>query len=483
MAKKNIRSEYLQQLIEDKNGLQEKLKEVTKSTIESIMGENIENKLRKIISEDEDSFIEDEVEDGSIDDLGGNEGETEAEETTDGSEGEKAEEENGEEASEVTADTESGEAAETEAAPEDDIWNGLEKFRGADGEYDLTGMDTENLIKVMQVMKPADGIRVVKNEDGTITLNDDETEKEYIIDIDATETTAEDGAAASEEGMEESKQAECNEETQLGYTDDFQNKTAMTTPSNQEPANPKATYSMDGGAPTGDGKRWANKGDNKPFTASKSEDGVNEEQEFEIEIEDGCEGGKCDGEEKVNETMTTQEEGPYNRGAGMVHTNTNDKAAKGRNASAGGEKASGTADNSYSKAQLENIMRKANAIFRENKELKALVPKLQQQMMESIVINKSMGNVMKIVMENTTSINEKKGILKRFTGVKTIEESDKLYQTISEELKREGKTMNMNNVMNQQLAESKNKMVETPMFQSEDLSKTLDLIQRLNKIK
>lgn len=30
----------------------------------------------------------------------------------------------------------------------------------------------------------------------------------------------------------------CNE-TELGYTDNFQNKTAMTTPSNNEPANPK----------------------------------------------------------------------------------------------------------------------------------------------------------------------------------------------------------------------------------------------------
>ena len=94
-----------------------------------------------------------------------------------------------------------------------------------------------------------------------------------------------------------------------------------------------------------------------------------------------------------------------------------------------------------------------------------------------------MGNVMRIVMENSTTLNEKKDILKRFTGVKTIEESDSLYKTISEELKREGKTMNVNNVINSQLAESKNSVVETPMYQSEDLSKTLDLINRLNKIK
>ena len=467
---KNIRSEYIKQLIEDKNSLENKLSEVTKETIKSIIDENVGDKLRQIISEDEDSFIEDEVEDDSTasseEDGDDAETETEVDDTA----------ENGDETTDVdvedtvTDTVDDGKEDSDIDATEDDVWNDLEQYKGEDGEYDLTGMDADNLIKVMQVMKPTDGIRVVKNDNGTITLSDDETEKEYIIDIDAE---GEDGLGDfdSEEGVEESKK-HCNEGANLGYTDDFQNKTAMTTPPNNEPANPKTTYSMDGGAPTGTEKRWANQGSKAPY-----DEDVNEECEYEVEIDDDKK------EDEVNETMTTQEQGPYNRGDGMVHTNTNSKAAKGRNAHAGGKQISGTGDNSYSNTQLENIMRKANAIFNENKELKALVPKMQQQMMESIVINKSMGNVMRIVMENSTTLNEKKDILKRFTGVKTIEESDSLYQTISEELKREGKTMNVNNVINSQLAESKNSVVETPMYQSEDLSKTLDLINRLNKIK
>lgn len=471
---KNIRSEYIKQLIEDKNSLENKLSEVTKETIKSIIDENVGDKLRQIISEDEDSFIEDEVEDDSTasSEEDGDDAATDAETETEVDDTA----ENGDETTDVdvedtvTDTVDDGTEDSDIDATEDDVWNDLEQYKGEDGEYDLTGMDADNLIKVMQVMKPTDGIRVVKNDNGTITLSDDETEKEYIIDIDAE---GEDGLGDfdSEEGVEESKK-HCNEGTNLGYTDDFQNKTAMTTPPNNEPANPKTTYSMDGGAPTGTEKRWANQGSKAPY-----DEDVNEECEYEVEIDDDKK------EDEVNETMTTQEQGPYNRGDGMVHTNTNSKAAKGRNAHAGGKQISGTGDNSYSNTQLENIMRKANAIFNENKELKALVPKMQQQMMESIVINKSMGNVMRIVMENSTTLNEKKDILKRFTGVKTIEESDSLYQTISEELKREGKTMNVNNVINSQLAESKNSVVETPMYQSEDLSKTLDLINRLNKIK
>lgn len=468
MASNNIRSQYVQQILEDKNSLEEKLKEVTQSTVTSIIGEKVENKIRKILSEGDDSFIEDEVDDVKTDADTDVDDETSDTEVTDDTEVLDKPVEDGDETKtddDTVADAEV--VDDTEGADDEnaDLWNDLEQYQGEDGEYDLTGMDADAVIKVMKVLKPEDGVRVVKNDNGTITLSDDETEKEYIIDVDCSDESGADDA------VEESKKPNCNE-TELGYTDNFQNKTAMTTPSNNEPANPKTTYSMDGGAPTGTEKRWANKGNIAPF-----DEDVNEEVEFEIE----CDGTNCD-KEKVDETMTTQEQGPYNRGNGMVHTNTNSKAAKGRNAHAGGQQISGTADNSYSEAKLESIKRKANAIFNENKELKALVPQMKQQLMEAIVINKSMGNLMKIVMENSTSLNEKKEIFARFSGVKTIEESDNLYKTISEELKREGKTINVNNVINSQLAESKNNIVETPMYQSDDLSQTLSLMKRMSRL-
>ena len=467
MASNNIRSQYVQQILEDKNSLEEKLKEVTQSTVTSIIGEKVENKIRKILSEGDDSFIEDEVDDVKTDT------DTDVDDETTDTTDTDAEvlDEPVEDGDETKTDDDTVADAEvvddTEGADDEnaDLWNDLEQYQGEDGEYDLTGMDADAVIKVMKVLKPEDGVRVVKNDNGTITLSDDETEKEYIIDVDCSDECGADDA------VEESKKPNCNE-TELGYTDNFQNKTAMTTPSNNEPANPKTTYSMDGGAPTGTEKRLANKGNIAPF-----DEDVNEEVEFEIE----CDGTNCD-KEKVDETMTTQEQGPYNRGNGMVHTNTNSKAAKGRNAHAGGQQISGTADNSYSEAKLESIKRKANAIFNENKELKALVPQMKQQLMEAIVINKSMGNLMKIVMENSTSLNEKKEIFARFSGVKTIEESDNLYKTISEELKREGKTINVNNVINSQLAESKNNIVETPMYQSDDLSQTLSLMKRMSRL-
>ena len=478
----NIRSEYLQQVINDKNMLEEQLKNVTKSTIQSIIGENIEKKLRKIILESGDEFIEDEIEDTETIDSSSDV--NASPESNDGSETDNIE---SSETNDVTAEIsdetqdivgDEGGEGETEVvdasienneegSSEEDVWGEVEQFKGEDGEYDLTGMDMGNLLKVMKVMTPEDGIRVIKNDNGTITINDQEANKEYVVDINSE--CSESGECETETSSETDDNMN---ESNLGYTDNFQNKTAMTTPSNKEPANPKTTYSMDGGAPTGTEKRWANQGDKAPYNEE-----VNEE--FEIELD----------EDEINETMTTQEQGPYNRNTGMVHTNTNTKAAKGRNAHAGGQQISGTGDNSYSNAQNENInniKRKANAIFLENKELKKLIPVMRQKIMEAIVINKSMGNVIRILTENSTSTQENKYILSRIKSVTTIEESDRLYGTISEELTREGRKLNnLNEKINSQLSESRiaDNNPEPPMYQVEDMSKVLNLMKRVNNIK
>ena len=306
-------------------------------------------------------------------------------------------------------------------------------------------MDAEDVIKVLKVMKPEDGVRVVKNDDGNIELTDDETNKEYIIQLDVDDESC-DGCD------DDDSLGEAENHGNVGYTDDYQKKTAMTTPDNHEPADPSKTYSMDGGVPTGTEKPFPGKGYKAPF------------------------------DKDVNEAMTTQEQGAYNRGTGMVHTNTNSKAAKGRNSHAGGKQIHGTADNSYSEAQMESIKRKANEIFRENKELKSLLPNLKKQLQEAIVINQSLGNIVKLLKENATTADEKQSIIKRFNDVKTCNESNSLYKTITEELHRTHQTQNVDNVLNAQLSEATKHTVETPMYQSDDLTETLDFMRRLDRV-
>ena len=495
----NIASEYLQEVIEDKNRLDETLKAVTKSSLASIMEERVENSLRQILSEsEEDEFVEDEVED--VEQSEDNEVETDEVETD-----------------KVDTETE-------ESGDDAEMWDDLEQYKDEDGEYDLTGMDTDSLMQVMSVMKPEDGVRVVKNDEGSITLTDDTTDKEYEItfdddeidvevggsddevdfdeigdeeefdmeldgedDIDGTEDVeinieldGEDEDTDTEDEYEieidddEEELEECGRKCRggkcrggkcdvtegnvnLGYTDNFQNKTAMTTPSNNEPADSKSTYSMDKGVPTGTSKSWAGKGNSKPY-----DEKVNEGE--------------------IDEVRTVTQNGPVPRGVTNSPTPDTNRTRKNRNGHKNGQQVTGTADNSYSTAN-ESLRRKANAIFKENKELKALIPEMQKQLMECIVINKSMGNVMKLVTENTTTMSEKKEILGRFAKVKTLDESDQLYGVIKEELSRQGKAVMNNGIMNPQLAESRNHSVKEPMYQSEDLSKTINLMQRLEKMK
>lgn len=438
---KNIRSEYVKNLLEDKETLEKQLKGITESTIKSLLEDEVKGNLRQIISEDADSFEEEEVKDDDtepVDDVKDNDSATndvtvaDDDVTSDDSD-DATDDGNGTSDDDVVDDTTPTDDAE-------DVWSGLEDYKGEDGEYDLTGMDADEVIKVLKVMKPEDGVRVVKNDDGNIELTDDETNKEYIIQVDLDDECGEDSLGEAEN------------HGNVGYTDNYQKKTAMTTPDNHEPADPSKTYSMDGGVPTGTEKPFPGKGDTAPF------------------------------DEGVNEAMTTQEQGAYNRGVGMVHTNTNSKAAKGRNSHAGGKQIHGTADNSYSEAQMESIKRKANEIFRENKELKSLLPGLKKQLQEAIVINQSLGNIVKLLKENATTAEEKQSIIKRFNDVKTCNESNSLYKTITEELHRTHQTQNVDNVLNAQLSEATRHTVETPMYQSEDLSETLDFMRRLDRI-
>jgi hypothetical protein len=135
--------------------------------------------------------------------------------------------------------------------------------------------------------------------------------------------------------------------------------------------------------------------------------------------------------------------------------------------------------------KLENIKRKANVIFNENKQLKDVLAKLKGKLEESIVINASLGKIIQLVTENTTSKDEKVSIVKRFNNVKNINECRELYNTISNELKsvHNNSKAVVNESLDKQIAEGKNNnIIETSIYKSTDLSNTLDLMDRMMKL-
>ena len=500
---KNIRSQYIKNLVADKDALSEQLKANTTDSLRSLLEDTVKDTLRNILNEeddkekDENSFDVEEVNtDNPTDDTTTSEISVDTDTDT----------ESGEKTDDITAiegeTTPEGETTDEPAADditdnteEDDMWKGLDQFKGENGEYDLTGMDSENVIKVLKVMGPEDSVRVVKNDNGSVTLTDDETEKEYIIDIEGS-MTGNSNEPAAEESSIETEETPMNEEN-LGYTDNYQNKTAMTTPSNNEPGKNVNSWE-DKAIPTGTEKPWVgNKGDMSPYN-KKVNEGENECNNecgkncmFEIELNEDpidVDVNASNPEPSVDEAASSV---TRNNGAarGVTNSPMSSEAQKDavRNGHHNGNKFRGTGDG-YGEVnesqELANMIRKANSILEENKELKKIANELREKINEAVVINASLAKVINLVTENSTTRNEKIDILTRFNNVKTLEESKNLYETISRELKSAHTVNNGSKLINEQLNESKTtKAAETQIYKSEDLNETLDFMRRLNRIK
>ncbi len=93
------------------------------------------------------------------------------------------------------------------------------------------------------------------------------------------------------------------------------------------------------------------------------------------------------------------------------------------------------------------------------------------------ITNVNLGQIIKLISENTTSQDEKKEIIARFgKEAKTVEQSKNLYESISKDLAKENKmnTTKVNNMVSKVLSRS----MKTQIYQSKDLLNSLDLMHR-----
>jgi hypothetical protein len=344
-------------------------------------------------------------------------------------------------------------------------WTDFEQFKDEDGEYDLTGQDDETVYKVLMAMDPEkDGIRLVKNGEGKFTLTDDNTDKEYIIDLEC-----EDGTCDAEAEV-----AELDED--LGYTDNYQNQTAMTTPGNNEPS--KFGRTWDKGIPTGTEKPWVGNGAKQkghPYDETVNEcgpecgmDECDKLYELEMDVD-------TDDTELEMDEMTTIANGSRVKGTkGDTNHSEEDRQRHIHK----------SYDRVMNESRIANLNRKASAIIAENKELKGFATKIAEKLRESAVINASLAKVVRLMTENSTSKEEKDNIVNRFSKVETLEECNKLYETISEELKSRKSTGGSKIPTDKPLTESKNNGAkETKMLDESEAKDVIDFMKRLNKVK
>ena len=451
-SNKNIRSEYIKNLMEDKEELNKSLVETTKETLKGIVDEAVNKNLRSLISEsdkDDDDFEEEEVNSTDLDITDDDDASGEESTDTDTEAGEDAPE------SETVTDIE---VSGTDDGSGEDMWDSLEQYKDEDGEYDLTGMSGDDVVKVLKVMKPedGDGVRVIKKDDGNIQLIDDENDAEYLIVLD-------DECEGGECKLGESVMNEGN--VNLGYTDNYQDETAMTMDTDDG----AKTRKWNAGTPTGNGKRWVgHKGDMSPYNENVNEA---EEDECIVEVEmDEC------GDAPVEESAMTMANKRTDREPNM-EDNGHERERRHRNR---------TGVNPTMNKTNESVIRKLEALQNENKQLKQIAETMRDRLNEAVVINSSLGKIIKLVTENTTTRDEKINIVNRFNDVQSVKESNQLYESISKELKNAHPINNTvdNAVNGEMLAESKKQnVVETQLYESDDLSSTRDLMHRLDKIK
>ncbi len=460
-----VRSNYIKQLMEKKNSLDDKYQEVIAESMKNIIGENAKDEVRQLLkeAEDEDAYEEEEVDDDTA--------------TTD--------EDDALDTDEVDDETEDN----ADDDIDDEVWDDLENCKSADGEYDCRGMEDDKLVKVLKAMGPEDGIRVMSNGDGTVEIEVDgdriEGTQEFILDLDddSIERVDDDfdgddiendieNDVDIDDDLDES--IEYVVETDLGYGPK-QNFDAMTTPPNKSITTDRSKtheWNPDLASSTSDTRKTGN-GDRQPY-----DDDINECGGLEVEVVE-------DDGEMLDET----------EGARPNWNNTRKTLAKDnegdtqfpRSGSKNGERKKGTGKPVYAPTNESiNFKRSMNRLYEENKQMKSIIPQLNKKLMESMVINASMGYIVRLINENTTTSDEKKEISQRFAKVNTLEEGKRLYQTISEELKRANKRNNVGNTINAQLAEgkqSKQSLVETTMYKSEKVNEALDFMKRLDKVK
>ena len=483
---KNIRSKVVRESLLDYNTLANSLKENTESAVKALLGEAVRDTYAKLLSEDDDKdYEEGEVEDTSSDIANDAEssdvvddGQADADAGMDaeGGEAEGGELEGGEEP--IEGDPVDDGAVEGEGGDE---WAEFDKYKVSDDEYDFTNAEDEEIVKVYKLMKNDDQILVHKDDNGNVNIQDNETGAEYLINLgDNGEAT---GVAASEPSDDEvitddsaeddfeNNMDDMNESTErmfelvleydsnVGYTDNYQKKDVMTNPGMSEPG--KNVNDWDAGVPKGDSKPWSrypskkNKAD-KPFNAEKGKQ-LEEEENLEESAAE-C-GGRM---------------GAHGR---MMGTKSHNPIKAKKNSPMNQHHVS-TAGEYDGNPTNESFIKRANAVLEENKELKATLTDLMEQLKKVSVTNHNLAQIIKLVSENTTSQDEKKEIINRFKNEgKTIESSKALYETISRELQ---KTNKMNITEEKSLTvEGSQKINETPIYKSQDLLDSLDLMHRM----
>jgi hypothetical protein len=516
--KKNgkIRSNFVKESLLDYNNLANTLKENTESAVRDLLKETVLEQYAKILTEgeDEDDYDVEEVDDTDSVNASEDEGAVENDDAADGMESDDADVDDASADDDADVDTDVDTDADVDAGVEDtgaadgdgEGWSEFDKYKVSDDEYDFSNAEDDEIVKVYKLLKDDDQVVVTKTDD-KVNIKDNETGAEYLIDLGGDESSAveptddfnsdetefeveTDSDDDLENDLENEEDEDMNESrifeialneynSNVGYTDNYQSKDVMTNPGMSEPG--KNVNDWDAGVPKDSKKPWSgkknDKSENQPFTAEKGKT-VEEEEAIEDITEAAIQELKTRQEHTANVGSTSRTDG-----------DNGNRRRKGRSFhTAQNGQETGTGDNPYNNnsakdvnvnVKVEGVIKKANQIFEENKALKAALNKFKTTLEEAAVTNVNLGNIIKLVMENSTTKDEKKEIIARFGNeARTVDASNTLYESISRELQKKSK---MNIDESTEFGVNGNKINETQIYRSNDILNSLDLMHRICK--
>lgn len=484
MDKNNIRSKVVKESLMDYDNLATILKENTADAVKGLLNEAVKETYTKLLSEDYD---EDEVEDTEDQVL-----------DADAAGAEEAPIEGGDEGMDATADdlgddmsVDAGvEAADDLAGADEDEWAQYDKYKNEDGEYDLSNAEDEDVVKVYKLLKNGDNVLVKQEDNGTVKLQDNEAGTEYLISMNDSDDDVDslvDDTEIEIDGMNESQEKlfelVLEYDSNVGYTDNYQDKDVMTNDGMAEPS--KNTNDWDAGVPRDTKKPWSGrkpKKDDAPFNAGQGKK-VEETMDIDTTVPENL--GECGDMDQMEESIHTQtQNGPQRRSTTISQvpdTSRSEKVGRNRRLAKKPGQVSGTGEAAYQGVGTnESFQRKLNKIVKENKAMADALNKFRDSLKEAAVVNYNLGKIISIISENTTTQDEKKEIIRRFNNeAKTINEADKLYESISNDLKK-AKKMNINEEQ-QFTVEAPQKLNETTIYKSKDVLDSLDLMHRMMK--
>lgn len=529
--KKNVASQALLEM----DAITSAIKEESKNTLNTLLGEAVRNALRESCEEEKEYDVVNDKQD-NVDD---NENKSD-----DSAKSEVEEDENTDidavvnepETESDLMDPQEPSAVDNQEAPIDgegkESLDDFSEYQTADDEntYDLTGeKDYEKVVKVFKLLKGDDNI-VVKKDNNTIQLKDNEADTEYVIDL----GTDDDNVSAESMGSEEVAEPEMNlnesdiagfddetiadDEMELG--DDFggeneiDNQSELENLKTQLLALQQKVDSMSGNSSEGE--------ENNLFEKKKTRKPMKENKETLFEIDLGYTDNYQDtdpiaglsnnepsksgkswhkgvptgtqkpwaGETKskgepfektVNKeddmTPDTGVEAPVEEGTnvgGAVQQRSSSKSNMPKGRKEYGPKVKRHVSTA---GEYEEVVNENKRLKQENKTLKEAIIAIRKNLSEAYVTNANLGKITKLFLENTTSQAEKVDIVNRFSNeAKTIEQSKSLYESIKRELNKTNPSLNINESVT---ANGSNSINENKVYKSDDLIKTIDLMRRI----